>query len=147
MRSEKGVSLITLIIYLITMTIVVAIIARASNYFYKNVMNKDNELMTNEEFIKFTSFFTKEINTKNNPIDFIGEEENGNGEKMKTITFEKTQNQYSFINNEIYLNQTKICSNIYDCTFEEDDGNLIVTLIMNDANKTVFNNKYKMLIN
>ena len=38
MKSEKGVSLITLIIYLIAMSTVVAIVARASNYFYKNVI-------------------------------------------------------------------------------------------------------------
>ena len=33
MKSEKGVSLVSLIIYLIAMTIAVGIVARISNYF------------------------------------------------------------------------------------------------------------------
>ena len=71
MKSEKGVSLITLIIYLIAMSTVVAIVARASNYFYKNVINREKDLSTNSEFVKFTSFFTKEINTNDNSIKLI----------------------------------------------------------------------------
>ena len=35
MKSEKGVSLVSLIIYLIAMTIAVGIVARISNYFYR----------------------------------------------------------------------------------------------------------------
>ena len=85
MKSEKGVSLITLIIYLIAMSTVVAIVARASNYFYKNVINREKDLSTNSEFVKFTSFFTKEINTNDNSIKSIGEEETEAGEIMKYI--------------------------------------------------------------
>ncbi len=144
MKSEKGVSLITLIIYLIAMSTVVAIVARASNYFYKNVINREKDLSTNSEFVKFTSFFTKEINTNDNSIKSIGEEETEAGEIMKYIIFEKTKNQYGFINNEIYLNQTKICSNIDDCDFEVEGGIVTVTLKIND---TIFKNKYKILTN
>ena len=39
MKSEKGVSLVSLIIYLIAMTITVGIVARISNYFYRNIIN------------------------------------------------------------------------------------------------------------
>ena len=144
MKSEKGVSLITLIIYLIAMSTVVAIVARASNSFYKNVINREKDLSTNSEFVKFTSFFTKEINTNDNSIKSIGEEETEAGEIMKYIIFEKTKNQYGFINNEIYLNQTKICSNIDDCDFEVEGGIVTVTLKIND---TIFKNKYKILTN
>ena len=44
MKSEKGVSLVSLIIYLIAMTITVGIVARISNYFYRNINILDTSL-------------------------------------------------------------------------------------------------------
>ena len=37
MKSEKGVTLISLIIYILAMSIVIGILARVSGTFYKNV--------------------------------------------------------------------------------------------------------------
>lgn len=50
MKSEKGVSLVSLIIYLIAMTIAVGIVARISNYFYRNINILDTSLTSSEEF-------------------------------------------------------------------------------------------------
>ena len=89
MKSEKGISLVSLIIYLIVMTIVVTIIARISTYFYKNVSSTDSNLEQNEQLVKFNAFITKEINIQDNIVNDIGD----NG---KYIIFNKTQNQYTF---------------------------------------------------
>ena len=59
MKSEKGISLISLIIYLIAFTTAVAIVANVSNYFYKNLTQSGNSLKTNEQFLKLNSVFEK----------------------------------------------------------------------------------------
>lgn len=144
MKTENGVSLISLIIYLIVFTTVVAIVANISNYFYKNVTLSDNSLKLNEQFLKFNSYLTKEINTKGNTIENIGEKEIAENKKMNYIVFSSTKNQYSFINNEIYFNQTKICSNVGSCKFEYNND--ILTIIIMSENNT-FVNSYKILTN
>lgn len=144
MKTENGVSLISLIIYLIVFTTVVAIVANISNYFYKNVTLSDNSLKLNEQFLKFNSYLTKEINTKGNTIENIGEKEIAENKKMNYIVFSSTKNQYSFINNEIYFNQTKICSNVSSCKFEYNND--ILTIIIMSENNT-FVNSYKILTN
>ena len=111
MKSEKGVSLVSLIIYLIAMTITVGIVARISNYFYRNINILDTSLTSSEEFLNFNAYITKEVNIKGNEVQTIGEREISSG-RMKYLIFSKTGNQYGFINNEIYLNQVKICSNL-----------------------------------
>ena len=74
MKSEKGVSLVSLIIYLIAMTIAVGIVARISNYFYRNINILDTSLTSSEEFLNFNAYITKEVNIKlwkNEIFDFF----------------------------------------------------------------------------
>lgn len=140
MKSEKGVSLVSLIIYLIVMTLVVGMIARISSFFYKNINILDTNLTSSEQFLKFNTYITKEINTKGNEVETIGEKDTDSG-RMKYVVFSKTQNQYSFINNEIYFNKAKICS---DLKLEElEYKNNIITITLNlQGNTTYMTNAY-----
>lgn len=140
MKSERGVSLISLIIYLLTMTIVVAGVAKISDYFYNNLNNNDNKLEANEQFIKFNAYITKEINLKGNVV------KNNTGTGANYVIFQNTGNQYQFNQStgEIYMNKAKICSNIANCTFEYSNNILKVNLQMNGS-KTMYFNSYKIL--
>ncbi len=136
MKSEKGVSLVSLIIYLIAMTTVVAIVARVSTYFYKNVNSVETNIEQNEQYVKFNAYITKEISTPNNKINKIGND-------GKYVIFSGTSNQYTFSNNDgaIYMNQVKICSNISNCKFEAIGNNkdkIKITLNI-DGGKTYTN--------
>ena len=64
MRSEKGITLISLIIYVIALTIVIGIIAVISGYFYKNVATASVDVEPMVEYTKFNSFFSEEVNYK-----------------------------------------------------------------------------------
>ena len=86
MKSEKGVSLVSLIIYLIVMSITVGIVSRMSNYFYKNTEILDTSLTSSEEFLKFNTYITKEINEKGNTVATIGEKDISSG-TMKYVFF------------------------------------------------------------
>lgn len=137
MKSERGVSLISLIIYLLTMTIVVAGVARISDYFYNNLNNNDNTLEANEQFVKLNAYITKEINLKGNVVKTIKNDE--------YIIFQNTGNQYTFTKStgDIYMNKAKICSNVKKCSFSYSNNIITINLEMN--NGTSYQNSYKVL--
>ena len=111
MKSNKGITLNSLVIYVIAMSIVVATLATLTSYFYNNVDELDTDTNSSIAYTEFNTFFSKEINTKRNyPILIEGTSD--------YVVFSKTGNQYTFKNKAIYQNQVKICSNIESCTFE-----------------------------
>ena len=136
MKTEKGVTLISVLVYVIAMVIVIAVIASLTGYFYSNVdINMESQDIS-KQYTKFNSFFTEEINKSGNiVIDSDTESEN------PYIVF-ANKNQYTFIkqNKAIYLNQVKIATNIEECTFETKIKNgksiIIVKIKANDFTKT-----------
>lgn len=63
---------------------------------------------------------------------------------MKYLIFSKTGNQYGFINNEIYLNQVKICSNLKLEEIEYKNKILAITLYL-QGNTTYMTNAYSVI--
>ncbi len=117
MKNDKGITLTSLIIYLIGMAIVVGTIATLTSFFYKNVNIESINDDSSTQYTKFSSIFTNEINTENNTIiDCKTLTKNDN--KTSYIIF-SSGNQYTFKseNNAIYKNKIKICENINDCDF------------------------------
>lgn len=116
MKSNKGITLTSLIIYIIGMLIIIAIISTLTAYFSKNINTKD---MNNNtiQYSKFSSIFSDEINIKGNKViecKTIGEKMN----KVSYIVF-SSGNQYTYMgeSNSIYKNKVKICEYITDCDF------------------------------
>ena len=65
MKSEKGITLVSLIIYVLVMVIVVALITVITAYFYKNIDINNVNYEINSQYTKFNSFFSDEINRNN----------------------------------------------------------------------------------
>ena len=65
MKSQKGVTLISLTIYVIVMTIVIGIVSVVSTYFYKNVGVALETVNPVTQYNNFNIFFTDEINHQN----------------------------------------------------------------------------------
>ncbi len=133
MKSEKGITLTSVTIYVIGMTIVVGIIVLISRFFYSNVENTSENIDPAVEYTKFNSFFSDEVNHQNIKIlEIAGEEENGN-----YIVFDNGV-QYTFIeeNQGIYRNQVKIAKNVTKCNFSSriQNGKRIVTVSMKIGN-------------
>ena len=136
MKSQKGITLISLTVYVIVMAIVVGIVAILSTFFYSNVNDANEAVDPLTEYTKFNSFFTDDINKSGNiVIDSDTESEN------PYIVF-ANKNQYTFIKNNkaIYFNQIKIATNIDKCTFETQIKNgknvIIVNIEAKDFQKT-----------
>lgn len=117
MSNERGITLSSLMVYVIGMLVVVGIIGVITSYFYKNVDIENINDNTQVQYTNFSSLFTNEINKKDNKIiDCITTGENEN--KISYIIF-SSGNQYTFKaeNKSIYKNKIKICENIEDCDF------------------------------
>lgn len=113
MKNNNGITLTSLIIYIIGMTIMVATIATLTSFFYKNI-NVGNINTDTTQYTKFSSIFSEEINRKNNKVIECKEFTNG----ISYIIF-SSGNQYTFNENSkaIYKNNIKICENVEECKF------------------------------
>lgn len=127
MKTQKGITLISLTIYVITMAIVVAILATVTTFFYKNIKDVNIDIDPLTEFTTFNSFFSDEVNHSNLKV-------------VKCETTDSKQNyivfsngiQYTYVpeNKGIYRNKVKICRNIENCTFLEkiENGKSVITV-------------------
>ncbi|MBO4293060.1 MAG: hypothetical protein J5881_01545 [Clostridia bacterium] len=120
--SEKGITLTSLIIYVIAMLITITIITVVTGYFKKNIEIDTENYTFYGEFTKFQSFFTDEVNRKNNRILEIS---NGETENSQSYIAFASGNQYTFVpaNNAIYQNNVKIANGVHSCKFEEINDN------------------------
>ena len=118
MKSEKGITLVSLIIYVLVMVIVVALITVITAYFYKNIDINNVNYEINSQYTKFNSFFSDEINRKNNKVIEIGTINQGKDNEQHYIVF-SSGNQYTFVkkNRAIYQNNVKIAKYIASCEF------------------------------
>lgn len=141
MKSEKGITLTSLIVYVIGMVMVISIVSVLTTYFYKNIKNVEADIDPIAEYTKFNSYFTNEINKNNIKILDCA-----NGEKQNYIAFDDGV-QYTFVksNEGIYQNEAKICRGITDCTFElaMENGNEIINVKITVGEKE-FTNKYTL---
>ena len=129
MKTQKGVTLVSLTIYIIVMTIVIAVISMISTYFFKNTHTVIKDIEPITEQTRFSSFFTEEVNRNNIKILACDE---------KYVVFDN-EVQYTFVpeNKGIYRNQVKICRGVESCKFERTIKNgknvIAVTLKMEES--------------
>lgn len=147
MKSEKGVTLISVTIYVIVMTLLVAIISVITNYFYKNVELNSKQEEINNQYTKFISYFTEEVNKENNKILEINTEYSDSGNKISYIIF-SSGNQYTFMqeNESIYVGKVKIASSVKDCDFiSVDDTKIEINIIFEgEENDIVRTNTFNL---
>lgn len=116
MENQKGITLVSLSVYIIGMMVIIAIVATLTTFFYKNINNiDDNDIST--DYTKFTKIFSSEINKSGNTVvdakTYIE-----NDKKVSYIIF-SSGNQYTYKeeNKSIYQNNIKICTQIDNCEF------------------------------
>lgn len=135
MKSQKGITLISLTVYVIVMAIVVGVIAIISTFFYSNINDTNVDINPITEYTKFNSFFSDEINHTNIKILDCGTTEDG----QNYIVFDNGV-QYTYIpeNQGIYRNQVKIAKGISNCTFTRSvqNGKDVVEVVFEAGNRT-----------
>ena len=124
MKSENGVTLTSLIIYIIVMVVVIGIIATVTNYYYANINEINTEVNVSKEYTKLNSYLSEDIN---NPYNVIVE---CKGNSIVFYDFSKENetdltagyNQYTFEGDSIYFNRIKICRGVKSCEFVVDEA-------------------------
>lgn len=105
MKSEKGITLTSLVIYVVVATLLIGTIATFSSFFFSNIGLIKTQQNYAPEFNKFSMFFVEDV--KNNK----------NAEVTKnTIKFENGT-IYQYNNNKIYRNGTVITEKVDNLTF------------------------------
>lgn len=120
-KSQKGVTLISLTIYVISMVIVVAITSVISSYFFSNMKQATATINPLTEYTKFDSFFSEEVNHER--LKVLACEED-------YIVFDNGV-QYLFVpeNKSVYRNMVKVCDEVESCSFQNQ--------IMNGKNTVI----------
>ena len=123
MKSEKGVTLISLTIYIIVFTIVIAVIGVVTGAFTKNIQKTNffTDLLT--EYTAFNSYFSEDVNHKG--IKIL--------ECRKDYVVFDNGIQYTYIpeNKGVYRDKVKIARNVEFCSFLEDTKNGKTIIIVN----------------
>ena len=137
MKSEKGITLISVILYVIVMLLVVTIASILTGYFYNNIDINNTEQNANVEFTKFNSFFTEEVNIRGNTI--LESDTEGTSTGQKYIVF-STGNQYTYIKNNksIFKNNSKIASDIeeFNLKINNSDSKTTIEIELTSGNIT-----------
>ena len=103
-KRERGVTLISLTIYVVVMVLVVTLIAVITSFFYNNVINIDKEAVELAELNKLNLYMIEETEKEGNSIETISSD-------GKKIVF-KYGNTYTIQDNGIYQNSIRICKNV-----------------------------------
>ena len=115
MKSQKGVTLLSLIMYVVAMFIVIEIVATITTFFYSSTESLTESTESLGEFNKFNLEIVREIKQDGSTIKSI--DRNG-----KRIVF-SSGNIFLFDNKGIYKNKVKICSNVNSCLFKKITDN------------------------
>ena len=124
MRTQKGITLVSLVVYIVIMIMAIGVMSRVSIEFYKNTQALEKDTSDLVEFINFNNYFIKEIKMANNKIDKIAEDGN-------YILF-KSGNSFSLKENSIFYNNIEISKNVKELQFmyeKDDNGNNITDIV------------------
>ena len=106
MKSEQGVTLTSLVIYIAVATVLISTLAVMSSHFFANIQLVKNQSDYVVEYNKFNMFFIQDVKA-NKAASIIG----------TTIVFEDGT-KYEYKDESIYRNDKKIAKNIRTASFE-----------------------------
>ena len=136
MKKSNGITLVSLVIYVVVMTIVLGVMSSIITNFYKNTDTVQGNVQEIVEFSKFNTYFLKEVKTNNNKVDYVS---NDNSYILFT-----SGNSFSISGNEIFYNNIKICNGVQSMQISLGrNGNGIdksivnVTLNLESFNKSI----------
>ena len=112
MKNDSGITLISLLIYVILMIVVIGIMSTILNDFYGNSQNMYAGVNKLINYNKFNTYFLKEVKKYGNKVDTISMD----GE-IPYILF-ASGNSFSLNNKKIYYNDIEICKDVQDINWE-----------------------------
>ncbi len=107
-KSQKGITMVSLVIYIVCFLIVAGTIGAITIFFYNNTSLLDSEVYSSAEYNKLNMYLVKESEQEGN--SFVNFDNSGN---MYTLTF-SNGNVYTFDkdNNLLYFNKVCLCEDV-----------------------------------
>ena len=137
MINNKGITMISLIIYVIVITFILSGITAITTSFYKNVNEVDKGSESAVSFSKFNMYFLNDI--KEEKAKIIDVTPDGRSIAISFIRDGKQQSvTYKLSSGSLYRNQVKICDKVKDMKIDAvPNGNaIIVYMNISDYEKT-----------
>lgn len=138
-KSDKGITLTSLVIYVIVLMIVIGLMSSFLGYFYKNTNKITIKENYEEQYTRFLSYLIKDTNS--DQLYFVKSENNYLILKYK----DGSQHQYiySIDNKSIYyinvvskttLKKILLCNNVTNLTMNYSENILQINMTINDRN-------------
>ena len=108
MKSEKGITLMSLIIYILLLIIVVTMLTALYGMFIKNTNLVEENSKYSGEFDKFNMYFIEDVKNHKTTY-FVNSDE--------IVFLDGTS--YKYQDQAIYRNKVKICSEVTKCIFSK----------------------------
>ena len=110
MKSEKGITLVSLSAYVLAMLMVVSTVSVITSFYYTNVIYVGDSGKNAANYEKFNTYFLKDVEEKGNKVETIG----NNGSYIEF----SNGNRYTFQDNCLYFNKIRICRNVSEISFQ-----------------------------
>ena len=121
-KSQSGVSLISVIVYIFSMVIAVSTVMMLNSFFFDNILDMRGIGEISNQNNKFNMFFLNDMKECYyfellDTNDF----QNNNIQKLQFVVNQNSSETitYSLVNSEIYRNNVKIVDNVSDLKFEK----------------------------
>ncbi len=126
MKSEKGITLTSLVIYIIVFSAVLALVSSLSSFVYGNLRNLNSDSISSEEFNKFNTYFVKDVKASRGATA----KQKANGDGIE-ITLENGS-KYTYVKSEnaIYREAIKIARNIirFNASVKEENSKKLIDI-------------------
>ena len=143
-KSENGITMINLIIYISCFVVITAIVGGVTTFFYNNTDILDSEISAASEYNKLNMYLAKESEEFNNKfVQFNSEDES-----TSVLTF-SNGNIYTFDkeNKLLYYNKMCLCEFVSDfsVTVDHSTGKQVVNVLVKfDDNNISYKTSYTM---
>lgn len=128
MKKENGITMISLVVYVVVMAIVLVIMTSIINNFYNNTSTVKGNVEEVVSFNKFNNYFLKEVKSYNNEIDSISSD---------YILF-ATGNSFSIKDDVIYYNNIEICDGVESMQINLVESDIVnITINFENFNKSI----------
>ena len=140
MNSQKGITMISLIIYISSFLIVTGVVAGITAFFYGNTTLMTQELYSSADYNKLNLYLVKESEQKGNRVE---QDSTNNNNCVKFSNGDKFT--FDSMNKLLYYNSICICEDVqnFDVKTEYDSGKEVMKVIVGFTNKS-YTCKYTM---
>ena len=147
MKSQKGVTMLALVIYVASFMLITGIVGAITTYFYNNIKLIDTNIATNSEYNKLNLYMAKFTKNEDMEIVSYGELNNSTYITFRGPSPTGTVMSYTFvkpyISDILYLNKAKLCTNVdnFGVNVDESTGKKVLKIFFQVAG-TVYSTEY-----